>query len=133
MKKIILFFAIILVSFCSNATDTTTVTLQVGAGSKFATINVTDKVTGGYVSATITNVSVQNSNPEFATVVLNPNSTTSIKATGVAAGSGVATVSCNVSYTDPGDGLLKNETKTIIISYTVIAAPHGVKLALVFN
>lgn len=134
MKKLILSLSIILVSIYANAaaTDTASVTIQVGV-SKYSAINVKDAVTGNYLSATITNVSVQNSNPEFATVVLNPNNPTSIKITGVAAGSGTAIVSCNISYTDPGDGLLKSEDKTITLSYTVSGVPHGSKLALLFN
>jgi hypothetical protein len=133
MKKLFLFTAIVLTSFFAQAQDTTSVTAQVGAGSKYASINVVDKVTGNYVSATITNVTVQNNNPEFATVAPNPNNPNSIRVTPVSEGNGTALVSCNVSYVDPGDGQTKNEAKTIVISYTVIAAPHGVKLSLTFN
>jgi hypothetical protein len=133
MKKLFLFIAIVLTSFFAQAQDTTNVTAQVGAGSKYASINVVDKVTGNYVSATITNVTVQNNNPEFATAAPNPNNPNSIRVTPVAEGSGTAVVSCTVSYVDPGDGQTKTENKTIVISFTVIGAPHGVKLSLTFN
>lgn len=129
MKKLLL-ITFLIVSIFASANDTTVVNLQVGAGSKYSAINVKDAVTGNIVSATITNVVVQNNNPEFASVTVNANV---IKATAVSAGSGTAAVSCNVSYVDPGDGQTKNESKTIVISYTVLAAPHGVKLSLVFN
>jgi tartrate dehydratase alpha subunit/fumarate hydratase class I-like protein len=130
MKKIILLLSIVLTSFFASASDTTSVTVQVGA-SKYSAINVKDAVTGNYLSATITNVSVQNNTPALATVA--PNNSTSIKITGVAAGSGTAIVSCHISYTDPGDGLLKSEDKTITLSYTVVGVPNGAKLALLFN
>lgn len=135
MKQLILLSAIVLTSFFSKAapSDTTSLTVQVGAGSKFAPINIIDQVNGNYVSATITNVSVQNNNPELATVVPNPSNQTVIKATAIAAGTGTAIVSCHVSYVDPGDGLTKSEDKIMVISYTVIAAPHGVKLSITFN
>jgi hypothetical protein len=133
MKKLFLLTAIVLTSFFAQAQDTTHVTVQVGAGSKYASINVVDKVTGNYVSATITNVTVQNNNPEFATVAPNPSNPNSIRVTAVAEGNGTALVSCAVSYVDPGDGQTKNESKTIVVSYTVIGAPHGVKLSLTFN
>jgi hypothetical protein len=133
MKKLLSIAIIILLSISTNAQDTTHVTVQVGAGSKYASINVVDKVTGSYVSATITNVTVQNNNPEFATVAPNPSNPNSIRVTAVAEGNGTALVSCNVSYVDPGDGQTKNEAKTIVISFNVIAAPHGVKLSLTFN
>lgn len=132
MKKLLLITFLFTTIFAS-ATDTTLVNLQVGAASKFASIYVSDNVTGSNVQATISNAVVQNNNPEVATVIPNPYNATSIKATAVSAGTGTAVVSCNVSYVDPGDGQTKNESKTIVIKYTVIAAPHGVKLSLVFN
>lgn len=131
MKKIIL-IAFLFVSMFASANDTTVVNLQVGAGNKFATITVVDEITGDAIPSTVTNVIVQNNNPELATIILTASPGV-IKATGLAAGSGAAVVSCNVSYVDPGDGLQKNESKTIVIKYTVIGAPHGVKLSLVFN
>lgn len=118
MKTLLSILCILILSLNSKAQDTTTVTLQVGAGSKFAPINLADNVTGNYISATISNVTVQNNNPEFATVVPNPTNTSIIKATGILAGKGTATVTCSVSYKDAGDGLTKNENKTIVISYT---------------
>jgi hypothetical protein len=130
--KHLLLILIISISLNSFASDTTFVTLQVGAGSKFAPINVVDKVTGNYVAATITNVAVQNNNPEFATVIPNPTNQNVIKATAITAGKGAATVSCNVTYVDAGDGLQKNENKIIVISYTVVGAPNGTKLSIVF-
>ncbi len=133
MKTLLSILCILILSFNSKASDTTTVTLQVGAGSKFAPINLTDNITGNYIAAIISNVTVQNNNPEFATIIPNPTNTSIIKATAVSAGKGTATVTCNVSYKDAGDGLQKNETKTIVISYTVIGVPNGSKLSLVFN
>jgi hypothetical protein len=133
MKKLLALAIILTISFASKATDSTFLTLQVGGSIKNAFIGVVDQVTGAQLSATITNVSVQNNNPELATVVVNPLISNGIKATAVAAGTGTAVVSCNVSYVDPGDGQTKTENKTIIISYTVIGAPHGVKLSLTFN
>jgi hypothetical protein len=135
MKKLITLAIILALSQVLNATpaaDTTAVTAQIGAGSKYATITVLDQTTGTPLSATISNVSVQNNNPEIATVSTtgNPNQ---IKVAAVATGSGSATVSCHVVYTDPGDGLQKSENRTIIINYTVIGAPHGAKLSLAFN
>jgi hypothetical protein len=112
------------------ASDTTKVSIQVGAGSKFSAINVVDKVTGNYISATITNVTVQNQNPELATVTINDPTT--VKVTAIKAGTGTAVVSCHLEYTDPGDGLQKSEDKSMVISYTVIAAAHGVGLLLTF-
>ena len=129
MKKLLSIVAIVLLSFCANASDTTFVTLQVGAGSKFAPINLVDKVTGNYISAVITNVSVQNNNPEFATVTANQ---AVIKATPILPGRGTAIVSCQASYTDSGDGLQKNETKIVVVSYLVVGAPNGTKIILVF-
>lgn len=114
------------------ATDTASLSLQVGAGSKYSAINVTDLVTGSYISATISNLSVQNNNPEFATIGVNPTNAQVLVATGVAPGNGTATVICHVQYTDAGDGQLKSEDKTIVIAYTVIGSPHGVKLSLSF-
>lgn len=113
------------------ATDTASLSLQVGA-SKYSAINVTDLVTGGYISATISNLSVQNNNPEFATVGVNPTNAQVLVATGVAPGNGTATITCHLQYTDAGDGQLKSEDKTIVIAYTVIGSPHGVKLSLSF-
>jgi hypothetical protein len=133
MKKVILFLAIVLTSYFANASDTTTVSIQVSAGSKYAPINIVDQVSGNYVSATITNVAVQNNNADIATVAPNPTNTTIIKVTGVKAGTGTAVVSCHISYVDAGDGQTKSEDKTIVVSYTVIAAPHGVRLSLLFN
>jgi hypothetical protein len=131
MKKIILFFGIVLASLSSSAADTTHVSVQVGGLSKFAAIAVTDIVTGNNVVATITDIVVQNNNPSVATVTNSSGNT--IRVVPVLEGSGTAVVSCNVSYVDPGDGQTKNEAKTIVVSYTVIGAPHGVKLSLTFN
>lgn len=131
MKNTLAILFILLASIV-NAADTTKVTVQVGSGSKFSAINVIDKVTGNYVTATITNVSVQNLNPELATVSPNDPNPIVIKVSPIKAGSGTAIVSCQVDYVDPGDGLQKSETKSIVISYTVIAAAHGVRLSLSF-
>lgn len=135
MKKFLLIALVSMFAYSVNAApaDTTSLTVQVGAGSKFAPINIVDKVTGNYVSATITNVTVQNNNPELATIIPNPSDPTSIKATAVTAGNGTAVVSCHITYVDPGDGLHKSEDKSITITYTVIAAAHGVRMAVTFN
>lgn len=108
------------------------INLQVGAGSKFGTINIRDAVNGNYVAATISNVSVVNSNPEFATIIPNPSNVSSIKATPVAAGSGTATVSLHLDYTDPGDNQAKSVDKTVPLTFNVIAAPHGVNVEIIF-
>lgn len=132
MKKLLLIAIASMFSFWANAAgDTTTVSVQVGAGSKFSAINVLDQITGNYVSATVTSVSVQNNNPEVASVTATTSN--AVKVTAIAAGSGTAVVSCHLSYVDPGDGLTKSEDKTIVVAFTVIAAPHGVRLSLAFN
>jgi hypothetical protein len=138
MKKASLLFAALLMFSLyvlaeKPLVDTTTVTVQVGSSSKYAAINVIDLVNGNYVNATVTNVSVQNNNPEIATVAPNPTDNRSIRVSPIAAGTGTAVVSCHLSYVDPGDGLTKSEDKTITIAFTVIASPHGVKLSLLFN
>lgn len=131
MKKLLL-ITFLFVSIFANATDTTTVsvTLEAGKVTESAPILVIDNITGAQVEATVSNIVIQNNNPSVATV--SPYAS-SIKITRVGVGSGTATVSCKVSYTDAGDGLSKYETKTIIINYTVIGAPNGVKLSLTFN
>lgn len=133
MKKLLSAFLLLTLAFVCKAGDTTNVTITVGAVSKYATINVVDALNGTAVAATISNVSVQNNNPSIATVGLNTNAANSIKITAVTAGSGTATVTCHVVYTDSGDGLQKSEDKTIVIAYTVTGSPHGVKLSLPFN
>jgi hypothetical protein len=134
MKKAI-GILLVAVLFCLStkaAADTTALSLQVGAGSKYSAINVVDLVTGSFVSATISNLSVQNNNPELATVGVNPTNSQGLVATAIAPGTGTATVSCHLQYTDPGDGQLKSEDKSTVISYTVVGSPHGVKLSLSF-
>ena len=134
-----LFICTLLLAFGASASaapsaDTATLTLQIGAGSKYAGINVIDQVTGVAITpVTISNVVVQNNNPELATIIQNPSNTSGLKATPIAAGSGTALVTCHVVYTDPGDGLQKSEDKSILLSYTVSGTPHGVRLALTFN
>jgi hypothetical protein len=129
-KTLILLFVLCAFIIKSSAADTTKISIQVGGGSKFSAINVVDKVTGNFVSATITNVSVQNLNAELATVTLSDPTT--VKLTPIKGGNGIAVVNCHLEYVDPGDGLQKSEDKAIVISYTVIAAAHGVSLLLTF-
>lgn len=133
MKKLVLIAIVCLTSVFAIASpvDSTTLNLQVGA-SKYSILNVVDKVTGNYVTVTITNVSVQNNNPELATFSPSPNSSNSIKATGVAAGAGTAVFTYHISYVDAGDGLTKSEDKVVNVSYSVSGDPHGVKLVLTF-
>lgn len=137
MKKLlsiaVLVFAFSLVAKAAPS-DTTSLSLQIGAGSKYAGISVIDQVTGTAITpVTISNVVVQNNNPELATIIQNPSNPSGLKATPIAAGSGTALVTCHVVYTDPGDGLQKSEDKSILLSYTVSGTPHGVRLALTFN
>lgn len=130
MKKFIAFLAIA-ISLQSFAADTTTVTIQLGETVKYATVRVVDATTGDIIPATVSGLTVVNNNPEVATVT---NTTTSeVKVVRVADGSGTATVSCTVNYVDPGDGLKRVETKTIVVAYTVVGTPHGAKLSLTFN
>jgi hypothetical protein len=135
MKKLIV-LSLILIAFTlkSAATDSTGVSLS--GASKSAGINSIDLITGYGVATTISSISVQNNNPEIATITsiaFNCNTNTGIKATPVTNGNGTATVTCHVNYTDPGDGLPKSEDKIIVISYTVTGSPHGIKLSLSFN
>lgn len=135
MKKLLFLFSITLLTCSAFANDTTRVSVQVGA-QKSGTIYIRDQVTGVFLSGVISNIVIQNYNPTIATVELG-SAVNSVKVNGVAAGSGSAIVSCQVTYTDPGDGLQKTETKSIVVSYTVTnqvaSSPHGVKLALAFN
>lgn len=135
MKKVLFLIAIVSAfSLCSFAQqDTMSLALQMSSSYRYSSVNVVDKVTSNYVSATVTSMTVQNNNPEIATVVLNPNSANSIKAGGVAVGTGTAVVSCHVVYTDPGDGLQKSEDRQVLITYTVSGSPHGAKVVLTFN
>lgn len=136
MKKTItlLLLAVIFSMSVKAAADTTALSLQVGAGSKYGYLNVIDLVTGSGIATTVTNIVVQNNNPELATITASPSiSPTAIAATAIAPGNGTATVTCHLQYTDPGDGLQKSEDKSTIVSYTVIGSPHGVKLTLSFN
>lgn len=130
MKQFLLTAIILLVSFFCFAADTTTVVLSAGQNIKSDSIKVIDQVTNNEITASITSVSIQNSNPEVAAVSYLSRV---IKITRVKAGSGTASISCRVSYVDPGDGLQKTEDRTIIINYTVIGTPHGIKLSLTFN
>lgn len=138
MKQLLL---ILLVSLTINAnakteSDTATVTVQVGYGQKTATLNLVDSATGSILTgASIVSVAIQNAHPEIISLSSSYNSGVwSIKADPVGGGSGTALLSCKGTYTDPGDGLQKTESKTIVISYTVIYnPPHGTKLSLVFN
>lgn len=113
--------------------DTVAITMQYGASAKYGSINLIDQVNGNYIAPTaITNLVIQNQNPDVAAVTMS--TTTSVKVAAVAGGTGTATVSCHVVYTDPGDGLQKSEDKTIVVAYTVnYTPPHGAKLALLFN
>jgi hypothetical protein len=132
MKHFLLILLSVIVFAGANArSDTAFVSLQVGGVTKASTITVVDSITGSPLSSSISNVVVQNINPEFANVALL--SGTTVKAAPVAAGTGTAIVSCNVSYVDPGDGLQKNQTKSVLLSYTVTGTPHGANLTLSFN
>lgn len=131
MKKVLFFIAIVF-SIYAKAADTTFVTVNNVA--KTATITVVDKVTGSTLNANVSNIIIQNNNPEFATVSTNAINPRAIDVSPVASGSGTATVNCHVVYTDPGDGLQKSEDKVIVIAYTVTyTPPHGSKLSLTFN
>jgi transcriptional regulatory protein LevR len=136
MKKLLLFVALFACSLFAKAALSDTVFVSVGNMSKSSVINVVDKVTGSLTSANVTNMAVQNNNPEYATVVPSPSDTwgKTVLISPVASGSGTAVVSCHVTYVDAGDGLSKSEDKTIVIAYTVVfTPPHGVKLSLSFN
>jgi hypothetical protein len=130
MKKTLILLFVLCAFIKASAADTTKISIQVGGGSKFSAINVVDKVTGNFVAATISNVSVQNLNAELATVTLSDPTT--VKLTPIKGGNGVAVVNCHLEYVDPGDGLQKSEDRAVVISYTVAAAPHGVSLLLTF-
>lgn len=135
MKKIIALASLLLVlSLQSFASDSTTAVIPTGMTVKSAALRIVDNVTGTFLSATVSNIVIENSNPEIATVTVDTSSSLPIiKVTRVSGGSGTASVTCHISYTDPGDGLQKSEDKTIVISFTVTGAPHGAKLSLTFN
>jgi hypothetical protein len=136
MKKLLLIAIVSISCLIAGATpvDTVSVSVQVGGASKSSAMNVVDMVTGSALTANITNVSIQNSNPETAKVSVNTANTREIIVSPIAGGFGTATVSCHVTYVDAGDGLLKSEDKTVVISYTVIYnPPHGAKLSFSFN
>lgn len=115
--------------------DTSFVSVQVGGSSKTTYLNILDKVTDSLMAtAILSNITIENSNPDYASILPSTSNPRRLVITPIAGGTGTAIVSCHVTYTDPGDGLQKSEDKTIVIAYTVIYnPPHGVKLSLVFN
>ena len=131
MKKLLLIVFSLCTFFAVKASDTTNVTavLAIGETVKSDSLLVLDKVTSNPITASVTGVSIQNSNPAAATVSYINRVVTISR---VGAGSGTATLSCRVTYTDPGDGLQKSEDKVVLINYTVAGEPHGINISL-FN
>jgi hypothetical protein len=136
MKKLLSILIVSIFYFHANATtDTVFVSIMVGGASKTAYINVVDKVTDSVILlSSVSGVTIENSHPELASVLVSESSQRRIVVSPIAGGKGYATVLCHVTYTDAGDGLIKSEDKTIIVAYTVIYnPPHGVKLSMSFN
>lgn len=131
MKKLLLIAIVSIFAFTAHASDTTSVSVDVGV-FKSSYLGLNDQVTGTNLNATYSNITVSNPTPGIATVAQN-GTLSSIKVTGIAPGTGYATVTCTASYVDPGDGLQKTEQKSIVIAYTVVGTPHGAKLSLTFN
>lgn len=110
------------------------INLQIG-GTKSGSFVIKDAVTNTTLSANYSNLQFSNSNPEFAT--FQPNSSVSdpesmVKGFPLAVGSGTVVITVDVTYTDPGDGVQRTETKTLSKTFEVTGTPHGANLELVF-
>lgn len=94
-----------------------------------------DPTTNQVLTTGYSNLVLNNSNPEVANFQADstsPDPESKIKATPAAVGSGNLTISVDVTYTDPGDGVQRTETKSMTKTFEVAGTPHGASLELVF-
>src|SRR5574339_430446 len=95
------------------------INLVVGAGHKFAALNLVDNANGNFISATFSNQSVSNDHTEFAVIEINPSNPDSVSAIGLTPGAGIVIISAHADYTDPGDGLNHSEDFSVTKTFEV--------------
>lgn len=110
------------------------INLQIGV-SKSKNFTLRDATNNAPISANYSNLQFSNSNPASATFQADsgaPDPESLVKAIPVAVGSGTVAITVDVTYTDPGDGVQRTETKTLTKTFEVTGTPHGANLELVF-
>lgn len=110
------------------------INLKIGE-AKASSFILRDSVNNSLLSATYSNLQFSNSNPSVATFQANssaPDPESIVKASSLAVGSGTVVITVDVTYTDPGDGVQRTETKTLTKTFEVTGTPHGANLDIVF-
>lgn len=107
------------------------INMVVGQPHKIGILTLIDNVNSSAINAVFSNLSIQNSNPEFASFEASTDSN-SVAGTGLTAGSGSVVISVHAVYVDGGDGLTHSDDLTITKTYQVSAAAHGSHLIVTF-
>lgn len=75
-----------------------------------------------------------NSNPELATISLDPSNPNQVIGNAIAqTGSGSTTITTDAAYTDPGDGQPKTGSFSVTKNYTIVANADGATFDVVFQ